>query len=36
MPRLLLVEDSPTQAQELSYILETADLEVERAPDAEQ
>src|SRR4051812_35156661 len=36
MPRVLVVEDSPTQAQQLAYILEDAGFEVETAPDAEQ
>src|SRR3954452_3008142 len=36
MPRVLIVEDSPTQAQQLAYILEDAGFEVEAAPDAEQ
>jgi adenylate cyclase len=36
MPRVLIVEDSPTQAQQLAFILEDAGFEVEAAPDAEQ
>jgi signal transduction histidine kinase len=35
-PRLLLVEDSPTQAAELSFVLEDAGFEVEIAGDAER
>ena len=35
MPRVLIVEDSPTQARQLALILEAADFEVETAPDAE-
>jgi class 3 adenylate cyclase/CheY-like chemotaxis protein len=36
MPRVLIVEDSPTQAQQLAFILEDAGFEVETAPDAER
>jgi PAS domain S-box-containing protein len=36
MPRILIVEDSPTQARNLSGILEDAGFAVETAPDAEQ
>ena len=36
MPRVLVVEDSPTQAQQLALILEDAGFEVEIAPDAER
>jgi len=36
MPRVLIVEDSPTQARQLALILEAADFEVETAPDAER
>jgi signal transduction histidine kinase len=36
MPRVLIVEDSPTQAQRLAMILEEAGLDVEIAPDAER
>src|SRR5215831_3966794 len=36
MPRLLVVEDSPTQAEQLALILEDAGFEVETAPDAER
>ncbi len=36
MPRILVVEDSPTQAQQLAIILEEAGFEVETAPDAER
>src|SRR5262249_31930673 len=36
MPRLLIVEDSPTQAQELRFILEAAGVDVEIATDGEQ
>src|SRR5262245_15454866 len=36
MPRVLLVEDSPTQAQRLALILQDAGFEVETAPDAER
>src|SRR5215469_14721780 len=36
MPRVLIVEDSPTQAAQLAFILEDAGFEVEAAPDAEQ
>jgi class 3 adenylate cyclase/CheY-like chemotaxis protein len=36
MPRVLIIEDSPTQAQQLAFILEDAGFEVEAAPDAEQ
>ena len=35
MHRVLIVEDSPTQAQQLAFILEDAGFEVEIAPDAE-
>lgn len=35
MPRLLVVEDSPTQAEELRLILEAHGFTVETAPDAE-
>jgi adenylate cyclase len=35
VPRVLIVEDSPTQAQQLAFILEDAGFEVEAAPDAE-
>jgi DNA-binding response OmpR family regulator len=36
MARILAVEDSPTQARQLAFILEDAGFEVETAPDAEQ
>jgi signal transduction histidine kinase len=36
MPRVLVVEDSPTQAQQLAFLLEEAGFAVETAPDAEQ
>jgi signal transduction histidine kinase len=36
MPRVLVVEDSPTQAQQLQFLLEDAGFAVETAPDAEQ
>src|ERR1700730_16932645 len=36
MPRVLVIEDSPTQAQQLRFMLEDAGFEVETAPDAEQ
>ncbi len=36
MPRVLIVEDSPTQAQQLALILEDARFEVAIAPDAER
>jgi class 3 adenylate cyclase/CheY-like chemotaxis protein len=36
MPRVLIIEDSPTQAAQLALILEDAGFEVETAPDAEQ
>ena len=36
MPRVLVIEDSPTQAQELVFILEEAGFEADSAPDAEQ
>ncbi len=35
MPRVLVIEDSPTQARQLAFILEDAGLDVEIAPDAE-
>ena len=35
MPRVLVIEDSPTQARQLAYILEDAGFEAEIAPDAE-
>ncbi|WP_406694394.1 ATP-binding protein [Singulisphaera sp. Ch08] len=35
MPRVIVVEDSPTQAQHLGFILEEAGFEVVLAPDAE-
>jgi signal transduction histidine kinase len=35
MIRVMVVEDSPTQAQQLAFVLEEADFEVEIAPDAE-
>ena len=35
MPRVLIIEDSPTQAQQLALILEDAGFDVETAPDAE-
>ena len=35
MARILVVEDSPTQARQLAFILEDAGFEVETAPDAE-
>lgn len=35
MSRLLVIEDSPTQARQLAFILEDAGFEVETAPDAE-
>jgi len=36
MPRVLIVEDSPTQARQLAFILEDEGFEVEIAPDAER
>ena len=36
MERILVVEDSPTQARQLAFILEDAGFEVETMPDAEQ
>src|SRR5438067_2141491 len=36
MPRILVVEDSPTQAQKLAIILEEAGFEAEVAPDADR
>src|SRR5258707_1040086 len=36
MPRVLIVEDSPTQAQRFALILEDAGFATETAPDAEQ
>src|SRR5260370_16073176 len=36
MSRILVVEDSPTQARELALILEDAGFEVETAPDGEK
>ena len=36
MPRVLVVEDSPTQARQLAFILEDAGFEVAVAPDAER
>ena len=36
MPRVLVIEDSPTQAQQLALILEDAGFDVEIAPDAER
>jgi DNA-binding response OmpR family regulator len=36
MTRILVVEDSPTQARKLAYLLEDAGFVVEIAPDAEQ
>jgi signal transduction histidine kinase len=36
MARILVVEDSPTQARELAFILEDAGFEVEAAADAEE
>ncbi len=36
MARILVVEDSPTQARQLAFILEDAGFTVETAPDAEQ
>jgi PAS domain S-box-containing protein len=36
MPRILVVEDSPTQARQLAFILEDAGFDVETAPDAER
>src|SRR5947209_18662678 len=35
MHRILLIEDSPTQARQLAFILEEAGFAVELAPDAE-
>jgi CheY-like chemotaxis protein len=35
MTRILVVEDSPTQAKQLSFILEDAGFQVEAVPDAE-
>ena len=35
MPRVLVVEDSPTQAQQLAFLLEDAGFTVALAPDAE-
>jgi two-component system sensor histidine kinase/response regulator len=36
MPRILVVEDSPTQAEHLACVLRDAGFEVETTPDAEQ
>jgi two-component system sensor histidine kinase/response regulator len=36
MPRILVVEDSPTQARQLAYVLEEAGFAVATAPDAER
>src|SRR5689334_29972 len=36
MPRILVVEDSPTQAQQMAFILEDAGFEVEAATSAEE
>src|SRR5690606_2278267 len=36
MQRILVVEDSPTQAEELRYVLESEGFEVEVMPDAEK
>ncbi len=36
MQRILVVEDSPTQARQLAFILEDAGFEVATAPDAER
>src|SRR5688572_8898236 len=36
MARVLIVEDSPTQAQQLALLLEDAGFEVETAPDADR
>ncbi len=36
MPRVLVIEDSPTQAQQMTLVLEEAGFEVETAPDAER
>ena len=36
VPRVLVVEDSPTQAQQLTFILEDAGFAVETAPDADR
>src|SRR5262245_57081804 len=35
MPRILVVEDSPTQAQQMAFVLEEAGFDVHIAPDAE-
>jgi signal transduction histidine kinase len=36
MPRVMIIEDSPTQAQQLAFVLEDAGFEIETAPDAER
>ncbi|MBV8384730.1 MAG: response regulator, partial [Planctomycetaceae bacterium] len=36
MPRVIVVEDSPTQAQQLAFILEGAGFDAEIVPDSEQ
>ncbi|MDR3636361.1 MAG: response regulator [Isosphaeraceae bacterium] len=36
MPRVMVIEDSPTQAQQLAFVLEEAGFSVECAPDAER
>ena len=36
MPRVMIIEDSPTQAQQMALILEDAGFEFEIAPDAER
>ncbi len=36
MPRVMIVEDSPTQAQQMALILEDSGFEVEAVPDAER
>ena len=36
MPRILIVEDSPTQAEELRIVLESGGFEVDAAPDGEK
>src|SRR5437879_2404029 len=36
MARVLIVEDSPTQAQQLAILLEEADFTVQAVPDAEK
>ncbi|MBV8677785.1 MAG: response regulator, partial [Planctomycetaceae bacterium] len=36
MPRVIVVEDSPTQAQQLAFILEGAGFDAEIVPDSER